>query len=125
MKAKALTRLSPAIRPGGLTLWYAVLAGIGAWMGHLLLLSALAKWTCNEDGSRWILDVLTLVTAGATVLAMWLCAGIIRGADEDEAAGTPAGRTKFLGVFGMMTGGINLALILLEGSYAWFISPCA
>ncbi len=125
MRVKELSRLSPAIRPGGLLLWVAVLTGIAAWAAHLLLLASLVRWSCNEDGSRWLMDVLTLVTALATVVAMWLCAGIIRGADEDEAAGTPAGGNRFLGVFGLMTGAVNLALILLEGSYAWFISPCA
>ena len=125
MNVKVLSRLSPALRPGGFMLWFAVLAGIAAWAAHLLLVAALAKWTCNEDGSRWVLDVLTAVTAAATLLAMWLCAGIIRGVDADESEGTRAGRTKFLGVFGLMTGAINLMLIVLEGSYAWFISPCA
>ena len=65
------------------------------------------------------------MTAAATLLAMWLCLGIMRAAGEDEESGTPAARTRFLGVFGLMTGAINLVLILLEGSYAWFISPCA
>lgn len=125
MNVKVLNRLSPAIRPGGFMLWFAVLTGIAAWAAHLLLLAALARWTCNEGGSRWVLDALTLLTALATIVAMWLCVGIIRGAKDDEAAATPAGRTHFLGVFGLMTGSINLALILLEGSYAWFISPCA
>ncbi len=125
MRVKELSRLSPAIRPGSLLLWVAVLTGIAAWAAHLLLLASLVQWSCNEEGSRWLMDVLTLVTAMATVGAMWLCAGIIRGADAADAAGTAAGRTRFLGVFGLMTGAVNLALILLEGSYAWFISPCA
>ncbi len=125
MRVKALSRLSPAIRPGGLMLWVAIVAGVAAWAAHLLLLASLVRWTCNESGSRWVLDVLTLVTALATLVAMWLCLGIIRVAQDDEEAGTPAARTRFLGVFGLMTGAINLILIVLEGSYAWFISPCA
>lgn len=125
MSMKAISRLSPAIRPGGLMLWFAVLAGIVAWLVHLVALASLAQWTCNDDGKRWVLDALTLATAAVTVFAMWLCLGILRGAQDDEAAGTPGGRTRWLAVFGLMMGAINLALILLEGSFAWFISPCA
>jgi len=106
-------------------LWAAVLTGIAAWAAHLLLISALVRWTCNDQGTRWVLDVLTIVTALVTLVAMWLCLGIIRGAQDDEAGGTPAARTRFLGVFGLMIGAVNLALILAEGSFAWFISPCA
>ena len=125
MKAGALTRLTPPLRLRGLVLWFAVLAGIAAWAAHILLVSALVQWTCNEEGTRWVIDVLTLVTAAATIVAMWLCLGIIRGAEQDEEAGATAARNRFLGVFGLLTGGFNLALILLEGSFAWFISPCA
>ena len=114
------------VRPlKGIKLWFAVLGGIAAWTVHLLMVAALTRFTCNEEGTRWVLDVLTLVTALVTVVAMWLCVGIIRGSKDDEAADTVAGNTRFLGVFGLMTGAINLALILLEGSYAWFLSPCA
>jgi hypothetical protein len=114
------------VRPlKGIKLWFAVLGGIAAWTVHLLLVSALTRFTCNEHGTRWIMDALTLVTALVTVAAMWLCVGLIRGSDDDEAADTLSGNTQFLGVFGLMIGGINLALILLEGSYAWFLSPCA
>lgn len=125
MSSKLVSRLSPALRPGGVLLWFAVLAGIVAWLVHLIALASLARWTCNEDGKRWVLDALTVGTAAVTIFAMWLCLGIVRGAQDDEAAGTPAARTRWLGVFGLMMGAINLALILLEGSFAWFISPCA
>ncbi|MDP9071088.1 MAG: hypothetical protein M3N68_07350 [Actinomycetota bacterium] len=114
------------VRPlKGIKLWFAVLGGIAAWTVHLLMVAALTRFTCNEEGTRWVMDVFTLVTALVTVAAMWLCVGLVRGSSDDEAAGTLPGNTQFLGVFGLMIGGINLALILLEGSYAWFLSPCA
>jgi hypothetical protein len=125
VNVKANGRLSRPIHPSGRTLWFAVLAGIGAWMVHLVALAGLARWTCNDDGSRWVLDVLTVAMAAVTAFAIWLCAGIVRGAHDDDAGGTPAARTRWLGVFGIMLGAINLALIVVEGSYAWFISPCA
>lgn len=125
MNVKALTRLTPAVHPGGVLLWGTIALGIAAWAAHLLLVSALARWTCNEEGSRWVLDALTAATGLAALAAVWLSLGIIRGADDDEAGGTPAARSRFLGVFALMTNVINLVLILAEGSFAWFISPCA
>ena len=59
MNVKALSRLSPAIRPGGLMLWVAVVTGVAAWAAHLLLVASLVRCTCNDAGSRWLLDVLT------------------------------------------------------------------
>ena len=114
------------VRPlKGIKLWFAVLGGIAAWTVHLLMVAALTRFTCNEAGTRWVMDVLTLVTALVTLVAMWLCLGMIRGSEDEESAGSLLGNTRFLAVFGLMIGGINLALILLEGSYAWFLSPCA
>ena len=116
---------APKIRPGGLRLWFAVLGGLAAWIIHLLSLMALVQFTCNRPGTRWVLDAITAGTVLMCLAAIGLCVGIIRGADDDEAAPSAGGRTQFLGVFGLLTGVINLALILLEGSFAWFISPCA
>ncbi len=117
---------APKVRPGGLRLWFGVIGGIAAWAAHLLALAALVRFTCNQSGTRWVLDAITVATVLVTLVAIWICVGIVRGSgDDDEAAPTVAGRTRFLGLFGLITGVINLALILLEGSYAWFISPCA
>ncbi len=114
------------VRPlKGIKLWFAVLGGIAAWTVHLLVLSAITRFTCNQEGTRWVMDLITLVTALVTVVAMWLCVGLVRASKDDEAADTLTGNTRFLGVFGLMVGGVNLALILLEGSYALFLSPCA
>lgn len=117
---------APKVRPGGLRLWFGVIGGIAAWAAHLLALSALVQYTCNEPGTRWVLDAITVATALIALLAIWICVGILRGtSDDDEAFPSLGGRTRFLGLFGLITGVVNLALILLEGSYAWFISPCA
>ena len=44
-----------------------------------------------------------------------------RAGDDSEEAGTPAGRIRFLGLCGLLINAINLMLILLEGSYIYFI----
>jgi chromate transport protein ChrA len=117
---------APKVRPGGLRLWFGVIGGIAAWAAHLLALTALVQFTCNRPGTRWVLDAITVVTAVITLLAILVCVGILRStSDDDEDDPSLAGRTRFLGLFGLITGVVNLALILLEGSYAWFISPCA
>ena len=46
-------------------------------------------------------------------MASWL---IYRAGGDDDDLGTPAGRMRFLGVLGLLVNGINLLLIVLEGS---------
>jgi hypothetical protein len=113
-----------AVRRGGIRLWFAALAGIGAWTVHLMALSSLVEWVCHERDWLWTLHALTVVTAGVTAWAMWLCLNTIRASDDDEAAATIAGSTRFVGVFGLLIGAISLALILLEGFYVLFLDPC-
>jgi hypothetical protein len=110
----------------GLKVWYAVVGGIGAWTVHMLFLSSFVQYTCNEGHVGWVHHVVTAVTAAATVLSMVLAWSLVReGADADEAAPSYEGRTRFLGMAGLLIGAINLALILLEGSYVFFLKPCA
>ena len=51
-------------------------------------------------------------------------AALVREGRDREDADTPGGQLTFLGLLGLMVGAINLALILLEGSYAIFVEPC-
>ncbi len=55
---------------GGLRRWYAVLAGIGLWMVHIVALAALATSSCHSTASLWSMHLITLVTAVGTVVAM-------------------------------------------------------
>ncbi len=112
-------RRSPAL------LWTAALGGIAFWMVHITAVSGLAAFACNSKGSLWTLHLATLVTALPTVAGMWICYGVMRATGEDESSGSLAGNHSFVGVFGLITGAFSLALILLEGSFALFLSPCA
>ncbi len=112
-------RQSPAL------LWTAALVGIAAWMVHLTLASGVVDFACNSKGSLWIVHLATLVTALITAAGTWICYGVMRTSGDDESSGTLAGNHSFVGVFGVITGAFSLALILLEGSYAIFLSPCA
>ena len=106
-------------------MWIVALAGIGLWMAHITAVSSLVKFTCNEKGSLWWLHVATVVTALPTLLSIRVCWNLVRHSGDDESQGTLAGNHTFVGVFGVITGGFSLLLILLEGSYAFFLSPCA
>jgi hypothetical protein len=112
-------RRSPAL------LWTAALGGIVAWMVHITFASGIIDYTCNKKGTLWTVHLATLVTAAFTALGIWICYGVMRKAGEDESSGNLAGNHSFVGVFGVITGAFSLSLILLEGAYAIFLSPCA
>jgi hypothetical protein len=108
-------------------LWVAITAGPALWALHLVGAGAVVEYACNTGGSEWPMHALTIATALPTVAALLYCVRVARvdPPDEPEGAGTLAGRTRFLAVFGALTVAISLALIVLEGSYVLFISPCA
>jgi len=112
-------RRSPAL------LWTSALVGIAAWMVHITLASGIVAFTCNNEGTLWTVHLATLVTAALTALGTWICYGVMKASDDDESSGTLAGNHNFVGLFGVITGAFSLALILLEGSYALFLNPCA
>ncbi len=106
-------------------LWTAALWGIWWWMVHITFASGIVPFTCNQSGTLWTLHLATLVTALLTAAGIWICYGVMKTSGDDESSGSLAGNHNFVGVFGVITGGFSLALILLEGSYALFLSPCA
>ena len=113
------------LHESGFLLWFAALAGIGAWIVHITLVSAMTRFTCTERDVEWVLHAGTLVTAGITAAAVAMCLMAMRAADDPDDAATVPGNIRFLGIFGLLTGIISLALILLEGSYIFFLNPCA
>ena len=70
------------------------------------------------------MHAVTGVTAVATVAAMALAYGLFRAGGDDDAAGSAAGRLRFFGMLGLLLGAVNLALILLEGSYVELLPRC-
>jgi hypothetical protein len=108
--------------PHGFYVWFAVCGGIGAWMVHLIAVSALARRTCLT-GQDWVLHALTVGLAAVTIFAMVLSARL----RTAKAAG-PAERRgidlHFLGNMGLLIGAINLLLILFEGSLVFWVPVC-
>ncbi|HEY3671725.1 MAG TPA: hypothetical protein VGN51_12380 [Acidimicrobiia bacterium] len=104
----------------GVLVWVALTAGIAAWLLHLAGFAALVTFV-HDHGYAWIFTVGNGLAVAVTVVAGWLSWLMYRAGTDDEDVGTPGGRIRFLGALGLIVNGINLLLILLEGSYVYFL----
>jgi hypothetical protein len=104
----------------GVLVWCALTAGIVAWIVHLSAFAALVEFVHN-NGCSWIFTLGNGAALVVTLAAGWLSWLMYRAGTDAEGVGTPAGRIRFLGALGLGINGINLLLILLEGSYVYFI----
>jgi hypothetical protein len=110
---------------GGVRTWTAVFGGIALWLIHLTAASALAATVCDHPATEWLIHALTVVTAAATGVAVWWCGRVARAAaDADEEEAAAAGRARFLGRFGVITGVASIVLIVAEGAYVPFLAGC-
>lgn len=110
--------------PRGALTWFAVFGGIGAWMVHLVAEASFTRFSCTES-ANWLLHGLTAAMVAVALLATGLSWRLAQSGSDDDAEGSSAGTARFLGLFGVVTGVTNVVLILLEGSYVFFIRPCA
>jgi hypothetical protein len=104
----------------GFLVWFALTAGIITWIIHLTAFAAIVTLV-HEHGYFWLFYAGNGLAVAVTLVATALCWAMVRSTDEDEESGTPNGRIQFLGQFGLLINAINLMLILLEGSYIYFI----
>jgi hypothetical protein len=104
----------------GALVWFALLAGIFAWMTHLVGFAIIVAFV-DKHGYFWLFYLGNAVTIAITLFAGWLCYLMVKAGNDDESAGTPGGRIRFLGYLGLLLNGANLLLILLEGTYIFFI----
>ncbi|MCU1468461.1 MAG: hypothetical protein JWM72_4389 [Actinomycetia bacterium] len=112
---------APALRRG-IEVWYAAFGGIAAWTVHLLFVASFEHWTFLHSEYSWTLHAVTVVCTLATVAAMLLARRLLNiAAGSDPASNDDAGQLLFLAQLGLLVGAINLALILLEGSFVLFI----
>jgi len=112
---------APALRRG-VEVYYAAFGGIAAWTVHLLFVVSFEHWTFLHSEYRWTLHAATVICSLATIGAMLLARRLqIIAAGSDPASNDDGGQLLFLAHLGLLVGAINLALILLEGSYVLFI----
>jgi len=104
----------------GALVWFALIAGIVAWVAHLVGFAVIVEFV-HKRGYFWLFYVGNGVAIAITLFAAWLCYLMVQNSNDDESAGTPGGRIRFLGYLGLLVNGANLLLILLEGSYIFFI----
>jgi hypothetical protein len=119
-RVRRIEEASPLRR--GFEVWYAAFGGILTWTVHFMFLVAFEHWSYLHYQYRWTLHAATLVCALATIVAMLLCVRMLRASGGvDPSSNEDAGQLHFLAHLGLLLGAINLALILLEGSYVLFI----
>ncbi len=104
--------------------WAAVSFPIAIWMGHLIYSAAMVEVACTH-GLVWAINLGTVV-AGLWVLGHLLSAIYVvrRAPDGATTTAGPIEQLRFLGFLGITSALFNLALIIGEGTYAIFLSPC-
>jgi hypothetical protein len=130
-EVERIERASPLRR--AVEVWFAAFGGIGAWTVHLLFVVSAEHWSYLHHEYRWTLHAATVVCAAVTIVALLLARRLYvvasggnpaSGGDPasaDASSNDDAGQLLFLAQLGLLVGAINLALILLEGSYVLFI----
>jgi hypothetical protein len=124
-EVERIERASPRRR--AVEVWFAAFGGIGAWTVHLLFVVSAEHWSYLHHEYRWTLHAATVVCAAVTIVALLLARRlyfVASGGDAasvDASSNDDAGQLLFLAQLGLLVGAINLALILLEGSYVLFI----
>ena len=106
----------------GALVWYAAFGGVGAWIVHLVFVTAAEHFTHTDHRWSWTLHAATVVCALATAIALRLADRLRVAARGTNPAGADdGGQLLFLAELGLLVGAISLALILLEGAYVFFL----
>jgi hypothetical protein len=104
-------------QPSALVLWVVAFAGVAFWTAHVLIEVSLVPYSRHHHWVVWYMHALTVILAAATLAALLLSKRIADRANAAEGHDSPAGRTAFLGWFGIFANGANLMLIIVEGIY--------
>lgn len=126
---RAVAKVAP------LVLWFAVLGGAGAWSLHLVVGWGLEEIACGSGsvGSdilgiglvAW-LTAITIVLGAVTVAALLLSWRLWRQAGRPihGDADPPVGRAGFMALYGLLSNGLFLLMIVFGGVSLLFLGPC-
>jgi hypothetical protein len=114
--------------------WAAIAGSTAAWATHLIFSAAwaveggrgrsAASAMCGH-GPTWPLHLATLVTAAVCVVALGAAWVVYRHRDDAlSGSGSIEGQLRFLGLLGLGVAAVNLLLIVVEGSYVFFLRSC-
>jgi hypothetical protein len=108
-----------------LPLWAGVIIAPLAWAAHLQLGYMLVPWICTTQ-RYWVAHVVTLASLAVAGWCVYLCWREWRrlgGGWPSSSEENPAGRGRFLGVLGMMSGGLFFLLIAAGHLPIFYLSP--
>ncbi len=95
------------------TVWFALLGGLGAWIIHLVLLTSIVQLSCDHPGYLWVMHGATVATLAITGAAAFLAHRLATQVG-DESSATEPGRNRFIGQLGLLIAAINALLIIVE-----------
>lgn len=107
--------IQPTAAPSGPMMWLAVVGSIPLWIAHLGIEISLVPLREQHPSIVWLMHGLTLLLAALVLALMRMSWNLAHISDESELSPTPAGRTVFLGIIGLIFGGLDLLLIVYEG----------
>jgi hypothetical protein len=95
------------------TVWFALLGATGAWIVHLMALSALSPSACGHHRTRLAMH---LITAGCLVVALASTglAARLAGSPSADDQSSDRSQHRFIGLLGLLLGVTQIILIVAE-----------
>jgi len=111
---------------GSAPIWAGIVVAPLVWAAHLQVAYMLVPWLCTTQ-RYWVAHVVTLASLAVTawcVYACWREWRLVGAGVPSDHEGGEAGRTRFAGALGMLSGALFFLLILAGHIPVFFLSPC-
>ena len=125
-------QLTPrARRTGGLLLWFGALGGAVAWAIHLLAAWSISELTCAAGSSavaglplQVVVGITVVIPAVVTAAALAASWRTWRATATTATGDRPVARSRLIGVVGVWSNLLFLAIIVLGGIAVLVFPPC-